>query len=106
MTETSISILKNGIRPSFKGGGNATTTTQKHIMCIDIKRYLKREYVDSEQIKELSSVLKRKVKSLDWFFEKVEYNLNVRIKSYNRIEKIHGMIMDNEYNKALVELFR
>lgn len=105
MTETSISILKNGIRPSFKGGGNATTTTQKHIMCIDIKKYMREEY-GCDELSKLRGLIKRNIKDIDWFHDKVNYNVNVRIKSYNRIAKIHDMIMNNEYDKAVVEMFR
>lgn len=105
MTETSITIFKNGVRTSFKTGKSTTTTTEKHIMCITIKKYMREEYATSE-LGYLSGLIKRKIKSLDWFFDKVNYNLDVRIKSYKRIANIHNMIMDNEYEKAVVEMFR
>ena len=105
MTETSISILKNGVRPSFKAGSSTTKTTQKHIMCIDIKKYVREEF-GSDELNRLKGLIKRNIKDIDLFYDKVNYNLDVRIKSYNRIANIHDMIMNNEYDKAVVEMFR
>jgi hypothetical protein len=105
MTETSIRILKNGVRPSFYTQDNTTSTTEKHIMCITIKKYMREEYATAE-LSYLSGLIKRKVKSLNWFFDRVDYNVGVKIKSYKRIANIHDMIMNNEYDKAVVEMFR
>ena len=105
MTETSISILKNGVRPSFYTQDNTTSTTEKHIMCITIKKYMREEY-GCDELNRLKSLIKRNIKDIDWFYDRVNYNLDVKIKSYKRIANIHDMIMNNEYDKAVVEMFR